>query len=214
DLGTLQAPITVRRARPGEKLTTLDDVRRELHAEDLLITDSGGERILGIAGVMGGEETEVSSATTDVLVEAAHFDPVTIAHSARRHRLPTEAAKRLERGVATELAPVAADRVRELIGDLPGGTADDAVFDLHTTTAPRPITMDSSLPGRIAGVEYPDGDVTGLLEAIGAHVEREGDTLTVTPPTWRSDLVAAEHLVEEVVRLHGYDEVPSILPTA
>src|SRR5690625_1881555 len=214
DLGTLQAPITVRRARPGEKLTTLDDVGRDLHAEDLLITDSGGERILGIAGVMGGQETEVSSVTTDVLVEAAHFDPVTIARSARRHRLPSEAAKRFERGVDTELAPVAADRVVELLVELAGGTADAAVFDLNTTTAPSPITMDISLPGRIAGVEYPEADVTELLEAIGAHVEREGDTLTVTPPTWRPDLVAAEHLVEEVVRLHGYDKVPSILPTA
>lgn len=214
DLDTLQAPITVRRARPGEALTTLDDVTRELHTEDLLITDSDGERILGIAGVMGGEETEVSSATTNVLVEAAHFDPVTVARSARRHRLPSEAAKRFERGVDTELAPVAADRVVELLVELAGGEADEAVFDLNHTASPTPIAMDITLPGRIAGVEYPEADVTGLLEAIGAQVEREGATLTVTPPTWRPDLVAPEHLVEEVVRLHGYDEVPSILPTA
>ncbi len=214
DLATLQGPITVRRARAGEKLTTLDDVTRTLDPEDLLITDSGAERILGIAGVMGGAETEVSEATTDVLIEAAHFDPVSIARSARRHKLPSEAAKRFERGVDTELAPVAADRVVELLIELAGGTADEGVFDLNTTTAPTPITMDISLPGQIAGVEYPDVDVIALLEAIGAKVERDGDTLTVTPPTWRPDLLAPVDLVEEVVRLHGYDEVPAILPSA
>lgn len=214
DLAKLHGPITVRRARAGEKLTTLDDVDRDLHVEDLLITDSDGERILGIAGVMGGAETEVSADTTDVLVEAAHFDPVTVARSARRHKLPSEAAKRFERGVDTALAPAAADRVVELLVELAGGTADDGVFDVDHTASPEPITMDINLPGRIAGVEYPERDVLEILRAIGADVEREGTSLRVTPPTWRPDLVAPEHLVEEVVRLHGYDEVPSILPPA
>src|SRR5690606_40603099 len=96
----------------GEELTTLDDLRRTLHPEDLLITDSPdgarGSRVLGLAGVMGGAETEVSATTTDVLVEAAHFDPVSVARTARRHKLPTEAAKRFERGVDPALQAVAA----------------------------------------------------------------------------------------------------------
>lgn len=214
DLALLEGPITVRRALPDEKLTTLDDVERSLHEEDLLITDSNGERILGIAGVMGGAEVEVSTHTTDVLVEAAHFEPVTIARSARRHRLPTEAAKRFERGVDPELAPVAADRVVELLVDLAGGAVDEGVFDYNTTEPPTPITMDIGLPGRIAGVVYEPEQVIDLLRSIGAEVERVGDALTVSPPSWRPDLEAGEHLVEEVVRLHGYDHVPSILPTA
>src|SRR5690606_32900457 len=103
DLAALAAPIVVRRAAAGERLTTLDDVERRLDPEDLLITDSPGGarggRVLGLAGVMGGAETEVSPSTSDVLVEAAHFDPVSVARTARRHRLPSEAAKRFERGV-------------------------------------------------------------------------------------------------------------------
>ncbi|HLS01629.1 MAG TPA: phenylalanine--tRNA ligase subunit beta, partial [Beutenbergiaceae bacterium] len=214
DLATMNAPITVRRANSGETLTTLDDVTRELHPEDLLITDSNAERILGIAGVMGGAETEVTSGTRDVLIEAAHFDPVTVARSARRHRLPSEAARRFERGVDPELPPVAADRVVELLVDLAGGKADEGVFDYDATASPEPITMAVDLPGRIAGVRYDVGVVTRLLEQIGADVQQQADTLLVTPPTWRPDLTGPEDLVEEVVRLHGYDNVPSILPTA
>lgn len=214
DLATMNAPITVRRANPGETLTTLDDITRDLHPEDLLITDSNAERILGIAGVMGGAETEVTSATRDVLIEAAHFDPVTVARSARRHRLPSEAARRFERGVDPQLPPVAADRVVELLVELAGGKADEGVFDYDATSSPDPITMEVDLPGRIAGVSYDAGVVTRLLEQIGADVQQQADTLQVTPPTWRPDLTGPEDLVEEVVRLHGYDNVPSILPTA
>ncbi|QGH69029.1 phenylalanine--tRNA ligase subunit beta [Pseudactinotalea sp. HY158] len=230
DLATLAAPITVRRARAGERLVTLDDADRALDTGDLLITDAGGAsgghagRILGIAGVMGGAETEVGERTRDVLIEAAHFDPITIARSARRHKLPSEAAKRFERGVDTALQAVAADRVVELLVELAGGTAEGDVFDLDRTAPPATITMDAQLPSRIAGVAYTDEEVIGLLRDLGATVEVTGDgagrhrssgaTLHVTPPTWRSDLVAAEHLVEEVVRLHGYDKIPSILPTA
>ena len=99
DLATLEGPIVVRRARAGERLTTLDDVDRALDPGDLLITDHGGERAVAIAGVMGGGETEVGATTRDVLIEAAHFEPVTIARSARRHKLPSEASRRFERGV-------------------------------------------------------------------------------------------------------------------
>ena len=112
DLGALRGPIVVRRARPGERLETLDGVDRALDPEDLLITDSPGQaagRVLALAGVMGGASTEVSAATTDVLVEAAHFDPVTVARTARRHKLSTEASRRFERGVDDALAAAAAE---------------------------------------------------------------------------------------------------------
>ncbi|MBI4942380.1 MAG: phenylalanine--tRNA ligase subunit beta, partial [Actinobacteria bacterium] len=115
DLHRLTAPIVVRRATAGEKLTTLDDVERTLDPEDLLITDDGGARVLALAGVMGGASSEVTDATTDVLVEAAHFDPITIARTARRHKLSTEASRRTERGVDTDLADRAAEREVRLI---------------------------------------------------------------------------------------------------
>ncbi|WP_324653099.1 phenylalanine--tRNA ligase subunit beta [Georgenia sp. H159] len=220
DLAAVSAPVVVRRAAPGEELTTLDDVRRTLHPEDLLITDSpGGARgshVLGLAGVMGGAETEVGPGTTDVLVEAAHFDPVSVARTARRHKLPSEAAKRFERGVDPELQAVAAQRVVDLLVEHGGGTADPAVSDLDATSRPSPVRLRLDEPRRLTGVDYPAAQVVELLTRIGATVteaDAEG-VVTVTPPSWRPDLVGPAHLVEEVARLAGYDTIPSILPAA
>ena len=218
DLDSLVAPIVVRRARPGERLTTLDDVERTLDAEDLLITDSAGghgARILGLAGVMGGAETEVDPGTTDVLIEAAHFDPITVARTARRHRLPSEAAKRFERGVDPQLPPVAAQMVVDLLVRYAGGREDAAVSDLDNTTAPGPITLDPGLPARLVGVDYTLQQVRQTLTDLGAKITNsDSGDLVVVPPSWRPDLTGAEDLVEEVVRLQGYDQVPSVLPTA
>ncbi|MPV39102.1 phenylalanine--tRNA ligase subunit beta, partial [Georgenia subflava] len=233
DLATVSAPIVVRRAAAGETLTTLDDVERRLDPEDLLITDSPdgarGSRVLGLAGVMGGEDTEVSASTTDVLVEAAHFDPISVARTARRHKLPSEAAKRFERGVDTRLQAVAAQRVVDLLVEHGGGTADPAVSDLDSTAAPAPITFDPAEASRLVGVEYPRERVLELLRRIGCAVVplADGETtvagdgaddaspaVRVTPPTWRPDLTGGAHLVEEVARLAGYDEIPSVLPPA
>ncbi|WP_108719716.1 phenylalanine--tRNA ligase subunit beta [Miniimonas sp. S16] len=231
DLATVHAPIVVRRARPGERMTTLDGVDRALDAEDLLITDSPagarGERAIGIAGVMGGESTEVTATTTDVLVEAAHFDPITIARSARRHKLPSEASRRFERGVDTRLQAVAAQRVVDLLVRYGGGVADDArVGDVDRTTAPAPITLDPASVSARVGVAYTYDEVHDVLVQLGASVTdivvevANGSTtadhreLVVVPPTWRPDLTAAVDLIEEVVRLRGYDQVPSVLPHA
>lgn len=232
DLATLHAPIVVRRARPGERMTTLDGVDRALEVEDLLITDSPdghGSRAIGIAGVMGGAETEVGDETTDVLVEAAHFDPISIARSARRHKLPSEASKRFERGVDPALQAAAAQRVVELLVELGGGVADDAaVTDVNRTTAPSAIGFDPQLATRLVGVRYSNEEVVATLRSLGARVEElpeEGAEPTgrhaastarvlVTPPTWRPDLTEPADLVEEVVRLRGYDAVPSVLPRA
>ncbi|MFC7405405.1 phenylalanine--tRNA ligase subunit beta [Georgenia alba] len=221
DLAALAAPVVVRRARAGERLTTLDDVERRLDPEDLLITDSPGEgpggRVLGLAGVMGGAETEVSAGTTDILLEAAHFDPISVSRTARRHRLPSEAAKRFERGVDTRLQAVAAQRAVDLLVEHGGGVADPAVGDLDTTRSPEPITFDTAEATRLVGVDYSRDRVLGILEQIGCTVTADAGgevTLQVTPPSWRPDLVGPAHLVEEVARIAGYHEIPSVVPPA
>ena len=218
DADQVVAPIVVRRARAGESLTTLDDVERTLDAEDLLITDSdGGEgaRVLGIAGVMGGEDTEVSPATRDIVLEAATFDPVTVARSARRHRLPSEASKRFERGVDPQLPLVAAHRAAQLVVEFGGGTIAPEVTDEGTVQQPVAITLALGDAERVVGIEYTPEQVRGALEQIGCTVDEGGeDTLVVTPPSWRPDLTLREDLVEEIARLVGYEKIPSVLPTA
>lgn len=159
DLSQLAEPIVVRRALAGQTLVTLDDVERKLHPQDLLITDSPnghGSRILGLAGVMGGAYGEVTADTTAVVIEAAHFDPVTVARSARRHKLPTEAAKRFERAVDPCLAPVAAQRVVDLLVKYGHGQADDqAVFDYNATQLPAAVDLSVKEPERLIGMEIP-----------------------------------------------------------
>ena len=211
DLDTLAAPIVVRRAREGERLTTLDGVERELYAEDLLITDA--RRVLALAGVMGGENSEVGEGTRDVLIEAAHFDAVGVARTARRHRLPSEAAKRYERGVDPLLAPAAAQLAVDLLVEYGGGTADAGVTDVVAQPFEPPvIELDPSAAGRLVGVEYPPARVREILTAIGCAVTGE-DTWQVRPPSWRPDLTTWPDLVEEVARIDGYDRIPSVLPT-
>jgi phenylalanyl-tRNA synthetase beta chain len=213
DVATLGGPIVVRRARAGERLTTLDGQDRALLPEDLLITE-GGERVLAIAGVMGGEDSEVTDATTDVLIEAAHFDPVSIARSARRHKLPSEASKRFERGVDPQVAAAAAELAVQLLVEHGGGVADEGVTDVGTPVPPVVIDLDPTLPTRLVGVDYSRDDVVGVLREIGCDVDDSGDgVLKVTVPTWRPDLRNGPDLVEEVARIRGYDQIPSIVPT-
>ncbi len=214
DLGGLTGPIVVRRARAGERLATLDGVERRLDPQDLLITDSPagrGSRIIGLAGVMGGEASGVNDATTDVVIEAAHFDPITVARSSRRHKLSSEAAKRFERGVDPQLPRVAARRVAELLVRFGGGTIDPHVTDLDGTGVPSPVPFDPTLPARLVGVPYTADEVRSTLVQLGCVV---ADDFLVTPPTWRPDLRAGVDLVEEVARLRGYDAIPSVLPAA
>jgi phenylalanyl-tRNA synthetase beta chain len=218
DLATLAEPIVVRRARAGERLTTLDGVDRALDAEDLLITDGpDAGRVLGLAGVMGGADTEVSASTTDLLIEAAHFDPVTIARTARRHKLPSEASKRFERGVDPQLPRAAVARVVELLAEHGGGTPDPVLTDVDRTTPPPVLTLPVALPGRLIGLDLDVAAVTGYLRAIGCTVGEvvgagADAVVPVTVPTWRPDLTEPVDLVEEVARLHGYDVIPSVVP--
>lgn len=218
DLAGLAEPIVVRRARPGEHLVTLDGQDRALDPQDLLITDSPdgdrGARALGLAGVMGGKESETAAGTTDLLVEAAWFDPVSIARTSRRHKLSSEAAKRFERGVDTALQRVAVDRVVELLTRYGGGVADAACTDIDLTPAPPALELDLELPSRLVGVPYTPDEVRETLQAIGCQVGPGQGRALVTVPSWRPDLRAPEDLVEEVARVRGYDQIPSVVPRA
>ncbi|MFC7457159.1 phenylalanine--tRNA ligase subunit beta [Brachybacterium sp. GCM10030267] len=218
DAEKVVAPIVVRRARAGEQLTTLDDVTRTLDGEDLLITDSEGgegERVLGIAGVMGGADTEVGEGTSSIVLEAATFQPVTVARSARRHRLPSEASKRFERGVDPHLPVVAARRAAELITRFGGGRISDRLTDVGGVGEPVQISLPVDHPERVVGIPYTPQQVRGTLEMIGCTVEDGAQgAFGVRPPSWRGDLTLKEDLVEEVARLVGYEKIPSVLPTA
>ncbi|GAA3758719.1 phenylalanine--tRNA ligase subunit beta [Microbacterium kribbense] len=218
DLDKLSGGITVRRARPGEKLTTLDDQVRTLDEQDLLITDDSGP--IGLAGVMGGAATEISASTRNVLIEAATFDPVTIARSARRHKLPSEASRRFERGVDPAIPFIAARRVADLMVELAGGTLDaevgGALFTAHHQDG---IFLPKEFVPGLVGVDYTADEITGALEMIGCDVadvegfRAGGPQWAVTPPSWRPDLTDKWTLAEEVARIHGLDRVPSVLPT-
>ena len=217
DLDKVTGPIVVRRARQGEQHTTLDDVERTLDAEDLLITDcqgGHGARVLGIAGVMGGAETEMTETSTNVLLEAAHFDAVSVARSARRHKLPSEASKRFERGSDPELPPVAAQYAAELLVEYGGGTIDAGVTDVNNVTPQPTVTLPFVAATQLIGVDYAPERVEELLRAIGCSVTKSSDdTFAVMPPSWRPDLVGGPaHLTEEIARLDGYDKIPSVVP--
>lgn len=216
DLDKVCEPIVVRRAKSEEKLTTLDDVERPLDSGDLLITDSPegaeGSRVLGLAGIMGGASTEVTDSTVNVLIEAAHFESISISRSASRHKLPTEASKRFERGVDFEIAPVAAQRVVDILVEYGGGSASGRVSDLNNTKPFAEIVMPLHEPARLTGVEYDQETITGLLKAVGCKVRLEDGNVIARPPSWRPDLTGPAHLVEEIARLAGYDTIPSRRP--
>lgn len=212
DADKLNGSIVVRRANEGESLTTLDGKARKLDVEDLLITDDSGA--IGIAGVMGGASTEVTSATTKVLVEAAHFEEVSIARSRRRHKLPSEASKRFERGVDWQVADKAAQRAVNLLVELAGGTEVTTSTDVGTAPAPTVVFLPTGFASARIGIDFTKEQVVGSLTELGAVVEEADAGYQVTAPSWRSDLVTPEDLTEEIARLVGYDQIPSTLPTA
>ncbi|WP_411110734.1 phenylalanine--tRNA ligase subunit beta [Streptomyces sp. c-19] len=220
DRTRLDGPIGVRRAEAGEKITTLDGTVRVLDAADLVITDNRGP--IGIAGVMGGANTEIAdpatdpetgfvSGTSEVVIEAAHFDAISIARTARRHKLSSEASKRFERGVDPQAAAAAAQRTVDLLVLLAGGTAEAGVTEIVAPSAPRTITMPANHPDKVAGVDYGRETVVRRLQEVGCDVYGQ-DELVVTVPSWRPDLGAPNDLAEEVIRLEGYENLPSTLP--
>jgi len=212
DFDKLSGGIQVRRALAGETLKTLDGVVRKLHPEDLVIADDSGA--IGLAGVMGGESTEVSDATTTVLIEAANFDPISIARSARRHKLPSEASKRFERGVDHSMAKHAVARVVQLLEVHGRGEAQWFGAD-YRNYAPQPtIWLPEEFAGQLVGVQYEALEITQVLQAIGCVVAHVQGGFEVIPPTWRPDLQHKTDLVEEVARITGYDRIPTRLPVA
>ena len=210
DLAALQGPVVVRRAGAGERLVTLDGTDRALDPGDLVIADDSGA--VALAGVMGGASTEVTAHTTGLLLESARFDPVSVARTARRHRLPSEASKRFERGVDPDLAPSAAQAAVRLLVEL-GGAQAGPLTDVDARRPRVALALPLDRPGRVAGRSYSAAVVRGRLEDVGCLVEG-ADPLLVTPPPWRPDLTGWADLVEEVVRLEGYDTIPVALPSA
>ncbi|MBX3097946.1 MAG: phenylalanine--tRNA ligase subunit beta [Salinibacterium sp.] len=212
DLDKLRGGFTIRRAKAGEKFETLDGQVRTLSPEDLLIDDESGP--VGLAGVMGGASTEISDSTTNVLVEAANWDPVTIARTARRHKLWSEAARRYERGVDPKVPAVGVARVVQLLEELGGGTGDDLGIVLDNSVPPSAIELPDGYVTSLIGAEFSADEVTDSLQEIGTTVVASDSGWTVTPPTWRPDLTDRATLAEEVARIVGYDRIPSVLPVA
>lgn len=211
DADKIQGGLNVRCAEEGEKFETLDHVQRKLNAEDVVICDNSG--IQSLAGVMGGTTSEISDETTDVFFEAANWDPITVARTSRRHKLSSEASRRFERGVDPALVEVSLDLACALLAEIAGGTIE-ATRTLQGELPVMPeISMPVGFPSQIAGVDYPEPAVVARLEEVGADVVKKGEQLSVTPPTWRSDLGVPVDLVEEVLRLEGLEDIPTILPT-
>ncbi|NMN01639.1 phenylalanine--tRNA ligase subunit beta [Bifidobacterium panos] len=219
DLDKLEGPIVVRRAKAGEKLTTLDGKEHALSEEDLLITDSpNGERssrILGLAGVMGGLYGEVTAETKNILLEAAHFDQVSIARSSRRHKIPSEASRRFERGVDNQLQPAAAEMCAELMAKYGNGEPSETPADVNRTAHRPAIHFKASEVARVAGLDTDVNTISDILTDIGCMVAGGGNgEFSVTAPSWRPDLNEPCDLVEEIARLVGYDEIPVHVPPA
>jgi phenylalanyl-tRNA synthetase beta chain len=216
DLSTLRgSEIRVRRAASGEKLATLDGETRELSGEDLVIAD--GERPVAIAGVMGGADTEVGDATTDVLIESAHFHPTAVRLSARRHGFHTEASYRFERGVDREGIERAADRCARLLAELAGGeVAAGAVIAKGTPPQiTEEIRLEAARANRLLGTELSAGEMAALLERVGvACKESDPGVLVGRIPSHRNDLHVHQDLTEEVARVFGYDRIPTTEPVA
>ena len=224
--------IIVRRAAPGERLETLDHVVRELDADTLVIADPAGP--LGIAGVMGGATSEVGEGTTDVVVESAIFDPISIRRTAFRYALRSEASLRFEKGQESRLARVGADRTALLIAEWAGGdVASGAVDSNPVEPAPAQVAFRPARVNRLLGTSFATDEQRSLLSRVGietAVAERatpvriaagtkpldidagDAEVVQATIPTWRRDLVVEADIAEEVIRIRGYDLVPASLP--
>jgi phenylalanyl-tRNA synthetase beta chain len=217
DRNRITGSFGVRFARPGETVVTLDDIERRLEPADVLIVDDVATAAIG--GVMGAASTEVRADSTDVLLEAAVWDPAAVSRTQRRLHLPSEAARRYERGVDPAISVAALDRCATLLADIAGGAVSPTLTDWRGDpprddwSLPR-IRMAVELPDRVAGVAYAQGTTVRRLTQIGAVVAENDDILMVTPPSWRPDLLQPADLVEEVMRLEGLEVIPSVLPSA
>jgi phenylalanyl-tRNA synthetase beta chain len=212
DRDRLRGPIVVRRARPGERLETLDHVLRDLDPEDIVIADSSGA--ISLAGTMGGLATEISDSSSNLVIEAAHFDARGIARESRRHKLFSEASYRFERGVDRELPLRATARAVALLASLGGGTVPPGCTHAQVDVPEVSIAMALDYPDRVAGMVYGQDAVLRRLHEVGCVVTEAASVLAVQPPSWRPDLRYPWDLAEEVIRLEGYENIPVRMPRA
>lgn len=212
DLETLRGrKIVVRTASDGEQMTTLDDEERTLTSDDLLICD--GEGPVAIAGVMGGEDSEISESTRHVAIECAYFDPRSIRRTSRNLGMHTDASHRFERGVDPNDVPYVLARTASLMAELGGGVALAEGLDAYPSPIERrTITLRIPRLDALLGFTVQRATAQACLERIGCEVKVDGDVLEVKAPTWRPDLAIEEDLIEEVVRVHGYEHVPALVP--
>jgi len=217
--------IVVRRAKTGEKLKTLDGNERALPADTCMIADGDGSRLVGVGGIMGGAETEISSSTKNVLIECAWFDPISIRRTARTMKLHTEASTRFGRGADPEMAEVASRRAAELILQLAGGELLSGVVDVYPgKRAAKKITVTRAEILRVMGADVPDKEVERVLSTLGFAPVRvdqnrgqEGALLAAwecTQPSWRAEVEREIDLIEEIARVYGLDKFPARLPAA
>jgi phenylalanyl-tRNA synthetase beta chain len=207
-----EGKIVVRRAKEGEEFVTLDGVRRSLNKEMLMICD--GVKPVAIAGVMGGLNSEIKEDTRVVLLESAYFNPSGNRRTAKELGLETEAAYRFGRGIDYGGCLSAANRAAQLIQELAGGKVVEGVIDVYPTPLqPNPIPLSIQKIHQFLGTEVPAPQVSAYLKDLELAVEeKNGDFLTVTPPSFRGDLEREIDLIEEVARLHGYEKIPITLP--
>jgi phenylalanyl-tRNA synthetase beta chain len=217
DRSLITGGFKVRLAEPGETVVTLDDIERKLDPRDVLIVDDVATAAIG--GIMGAGTTEVRNTTTDLMLEAAVWDPAAVSRTQRRLHLTSESGRRYERTVDPAISVAALDRAATLLADIAGGTIEPKLTDWRGDP-PRenwsqpPVSMAIDLPDRTAGVDYPEGTTQRRLTQIGAGTVTDGDRVTATPPSWRPDLRQPADLVEEVLRLEGLEIIPSVLPQA
>ncbi len=208
-----EGQIVVRLAKPGEAITTLDGVKRQLTPEMLVIADK--EKAVAVAGVMGGGEAEVSDTTKHVFLESAHFDPGTVRRTSKALGLSTEASYRYERFVDPELAPLALERACDLLAEYADGEVVLGRIDLYPSPVPeRTIVLRPSRVNAILGTQLDEAVIAGSLRRLGLAVDASVEPLSVTVPTFRPDLVKEIDLVEEVGRMIGYATLPETLPAA
>ncbi|HTL98003.1 MAG TPA: phenylalanine--tRNA ligase subunit beta [Holophagaceae bacterium] len=210
DADKLQGAITVRFAKAGETLVTLDGVARKLTAEDLIIADDSGPIAFG--GLMGGETTKVTEATRRVLLESAWFDPRTVRLMSRRHALHTDGGQRFGRGADPAMAMIARDLLVDRLQAWSGATLEAAWTVGAVPERPDAIGVCEVMAARMGGEPIPVQEISRLLTRLGCAVEIKGDHAFAVPPTWRHDLTISEDLAEEVLRLRGYDRLPEALP--
>jgi len=212
DNRAIEGEVVVRLARKGEHLRLLNGQEVELAPDVLLIAD--GKKPLALGGIMGGEASAVSDSTVEVFLEAAWFNPSAVAGRARRFALSSDAAFRFERGVDFSATAEAIERATQLIFDVCGGAAGPISEARATLPQRNPVRLRSDRASKIIGVQFSDEQIAGLLKRLQLPHARSGGEFTVTPPSYRFDLEIEEDMVEEIARLHGYDNIPSRPPQA